>query len=210
VWRPLLAIAKLAGDDWAARTRRAAVALAAGVTSDEPTLGLLLLGDVRAVFDQGQVERVATADLIRSLAQVEESPWGEWWIDAKTDEPTKSGPRKIAQLLRPYGIRPRPVRIGDSTPRGYQRDDFLDAWERFLPRPRPAATSATSATSKAPSQANVADVALVADRREPQRERADDPLTATEWQARDGVWRSFDTDPPAFLDEVAATRNGAG
>jgi hypothetical protein len=36
VWRPLLAIAALAGRDWAARARRAAVALAAGETSDEP------------------------------------------------------------------------------------------------------------------------------------------------------------------------------
>jgi hypothetical protein len=44
VWRPLLAIAALAGRDWAARARRAAVALAAGETSDEPSLGLLLLG----------------------------------------------------------------------------------------------------------------------------------------------------------------------
>jgi hypothetical protein len=28
-----------------------------------------------------------------------------------------------------------------------------------------------------------------------------------EWQARDGVWRSFATEPPAFPGEVVATRD---
>jgi Protein of unknown function (DUF3631) len=46
VWRPLLAIAELAGPGWAARARRAAVALSTG---DEglASLGVLLLGDIR-------------------------------------------------------------------------------------------------------------------------------------------------------------------
>jgi hypothetical protein len=171
VWRPLLAIAELAGPTWLTRGRRAAVALAAGETSDEPSLGLLLLTDIRAVFEQRQAERIATADLIRTLAGIDESPWGEWWIDAKTEEPNRSGSRRLAQLLRPYGIRPKVIRIGELTPRGYERDDFADAWERFLPPPRPDATSATSATPEAQSQANVADVADVAHGRQASENR---------------------------------------
>ena len=111
VWRPLLAIADHAGGDWPARARRAAIVLSARVDED-PSLGLLLLADLRAIFDERKAERIATADLIRALAAVEESPWGEWWLDAKTDEPLKSGPRRLSQLLRPYGIRPGVVRIG--------------------------------------------------------------------------------------------------
>lgn len=74
----------------------------------------------------------------------------------------KSGPRRLSQLLRPYGIRPSVVRIGTSTPRGYRREDFLDAWERFAGSPRGDVTSATSATREPQSQADVADVADVA------------------------------------------------
>jgi hypothetical protein len=163
VWRPLLAIAELAGEAWLARARGAAVALSAGEASDEPSLGLLLLADIRTVFHDRNAEQLATADLIRSLARLDESPWGEWWLDPKTDEPNKSGARRLAQLLRPYGIRPTVLRIGETTPRGYKRATFADAWERFRLEPRPAATSATRATSQPQSQANVGDVADVAD-----------------------------------------------
>jgi Protein of unknown function (DUF3631) len=158
VWRPLLAIAELDGEKWAARARRAALALTG--SDDEPSLGLLLLEDARTVF--GEKERLSTADLIALLAELDESPWAEWWID-DSGAPNRKAARRLAHLLRPYGIRSRTVRIGDKTPKGYQREDFADSWERFLP-PRPCATSATSATTAPQSQAHVADVADVADR----------------------------------------------
>ena len=65
VWRPLLAIAELTGEPWASRARRAAVAPARGVEDDETSLGVLLLGDVRIVFEEQEAERIATAGLIR-------------------------------------------------------------------------------------------------------------------------------------------------
>jgi Protein of unknown function (DUF3631) len=172
VWRPLLAIADRAGGDWPARARRSSLVLSAPVDED-PSLGLLLLTDLRAIFDERQAERIPTADLIRALATVEESPWGEWWLDAKTDEPLKSGPRRLSQLLRPYGIRPRLVRIGTDTARGYRREDFVDAWGRFLPPSRVAVnavTSVTSATREPQSQADVTDVTDLADIRDAEQE----------------------------------------
>lgn len=166
VWRPLLAIAELAGEAWAARARRAAVALAAG-DDDDPSWGLLLLADCLTVFSERDSERIATADLVHSLGELEESPWAEWWIDGKTGESSRSAPRRLAQLLRPYGIRSKNVRIDETrTPKGYRREDFADAWERFLGISRTSATSATSATSQSHSQAVVADVADVAHVRE--------------------------------------------
>jgi hypothetical protein len=163
VWRPLLAIAELEEGPWASRARRAAIALAGGVDDDETSLGVLLLGDIRAVFEKRQAERLATSDLIRALADFEESPWGEWWLD-KDDEPLRSAFRRLAQLLRPFGVRSRDVRTNGAK-KGYKREDFLDAWERFLP-PRPSATSATSATTRSHKQTDVAYVAYVADRRD--------------------------------------------
>jgi hypothetical protein len=109
--------------------------LAAGY-DDDPSLGLTLLGDCRTVFDKRKEDRIATHDLIVGLAYLEEAPWGEWWIDQKTDEPLRTAPRRLAQLLKPYGIRSKDVRT-NGTKRGYKREDFQDAWERFLPSSRP-------------------------------------------------------------------------
>jgi hypothetical protein len=197
VWRPLLAIATLAGVDWPIRARRAAVTLAAGEASDEPSLGLLLLGDIHTVFENRKADRIATIDLIAYLARIEESPWGEWWLDAKTEAPNRGGPRRLGQLLRPYGIHSRTVRIDDRTAKGYRREDFVDPWERFLSRSRPTVTSVTSATAKAQGQADVTDVTDVTDRRDGQ---------PAEWLALDGIWRSLEKEPPAFAREVKATR----
>jgi Protein of unknown function (DUF3631) len=205
VWRPLLAIAELAGEAWLARARRAALGLAPQADEDA-SLGVVLLGDIRTVFDQRETERIATADLIGALGGFEESPWGEWWLDPKTDEPLlRTAPRRLAQLLRPFGIRSRNVRIDDRAPKGYRREDFLDAWERFLPSSRPSATSATSATSQSHSQADVADVADVAHT----RERPGGEAEPGEWLGRDGIWRSLETDPPAFPGEVVEAREPA-
>ena len=197
VWRPLLAIAEQAGGAWAARARRAALALAGADEDDEASLGIRLLGDIETVFEERQIERIATADLVLALGRFEESPWAEWWLD-KDHSPQRSAPRRLAQLLRPFGVRSRNVRIEDTTPKGYRREDFTDAWERFLPHSRPNATSATSATSQAPSQADVADVADVADI----RQGSTNGKVTGFWLARDDVWRSFDTEPPCWAGEV--------
>jgi hypothetical protein len=38
----------------------------------------------------------------------------------------------LARLLAPYGIAPATIRVGTKTPKGYQRADFADAFERYL------------------------------------------------------------------------------
>ena len=167
VWRPLLAIVEFDGEPWSARARRAALALTTGEEED-PSLGLLLLEDVRSVFAERDTARLSTVDLIVYLGRREESPWGEWWLDDKAELPTRSAPRRLAQLLRPYGVRSQTVRIGDDTAKGYRREDFEDPWERFLPS-RPTVTSVTSVTSQTPSQADVTDVTDVTDTRERSR-----------------------------------------
>jgi Protein of unknown function (DUF3631) len=165
VWRPLLAIAELAGEAWAARARRAALVLASP-DKDESSLGVLLLENVREVFEERHAERLATADLIRLLAGFDESPWGEWWLD-KDREPSRGAARRLAQLLHPFGIRSKNVRVDETrTPKGYRREDFFDAWERFLPA-RVQAPQAPHPPQPAPhGQTDVADVADVADRHE--------------------------------------------
>lgn len=157
VWRPLLAIATTGGEDWNTQARNAAVKLAA-VASDA-SWGIQLLTDIRTILVDKDIERISTIEMLDFLRGVEESPWSEEFDG-------KGSPRKLARLLKPYGITPGSVRLEDgSTPKGYRREDFQDAWERLLPAPTPgkSATSATSATPQSQSQASVADVADVAD-----------------------------------------------
>lgn len=118
--------------------RVAAVALVADSKRGSPSLGIRLLADLRAVF--GGDDHLATEDILHSLREIEESPWGDL-----RGKPLDA--RGLAQRLRPYEIKPTTVRIGDSTPKGYRREDLHDPWLRYLGPPRhESATSATCAT----------------------------------------------------------------
>ena len=127
-WEPLLAIADAAGGDWPARARRAAVVLHASRDQDD-SLGLRLLADVRAVFDARGVDRIFTADLIAALQADEEGPW--------SSERFPLTPHRLAKLLHPFEIGSKQVRIGPTSLKGYERQAFIDSWERYLTPPDP-------------------------------------------------------------------------
>jgi Protein of unknown function (DUF3631) len=127
-WEPLVATADLAAGDWPQRARAAATALTvdAAEQDTDSSLGLRLLADLRAVFT-GQ-ERLETKTVLDRLCRLDESPWDD--LRGK-----RLDPRALANLLRPYAIKPKVVRVGEATPRGYERADFQDAWRRYLPQP---------------------------------------------------------------------------
>jgi hypothetical protein len=134
-WEPLVFIADAAGGSWPQRARQAAVALVAAGQDREASLGKRLLADLRTVFDG--VDKLPTKSILHRLIEIEESPWGD--IRGKPlDE------RGLAHRLRQYSIRSGNIQIGDARPKGYRREDFVDAWTRYLPTP--ADKSATSAT----------------------------------------------------------------
>ena len=41
--------------------------------------------------------------------------------------------RGLSRLLRPYQIKPRTVGSGPDSAKGYRREQFADAWARYLP-----------------------------------------------------------------------------
>jgi len=134
-WRPLLAIAECAGAEWPKKAREAIAQLkAARPMDDEGSFGVRLLADLREVFEQEGGEKVFTRTILDRLRDREERPWGEW---GRARKPITA--RGISQLLKPYGIRSRDVRIGDDHNKGYSRSDFEDAWSRYLP-PSPSVT----------------------------------------------------------------------
>jgi Protein of unknown function (DUF3631) len=140
VWEPLIAVADLVGGEWPARSRAAAVALVAAARDAEPTLGIRLLADLRAVF--GGADHMSTATILSRLCEIDEAPWRN--LKGKPIDD-----RGLARRLRQYGVKSKTVRIGDATPKGYVRADLEDAWERYIPSmPARSATSATAATSR--------------------------------------------------------------
>jgi hypothetical protein len=124
VWEPLLTVADLAGGTWPKRARVAAVALVALSKESTPSLGVRLLGDLRTVF--GDDDLLSTESIIDALLALDEAPWGDLYGKALNA-------RGLAQRLRQYGIRSKVVRIGEKTPHGYAREDFVDTWSRYVP-----------------------------------------------------------------------------
>jgi hypothetical protein len=98
---------------------------------------------------------MSSKELLEGLHRLKESPWSD--LKGKPlDE------RGLAYRLRQYGVKPKSVRIGKSTPKGYTRADLHDVWLRYLPAQAPeSATSATEATEH--DVVDVADVALLAE-----------------------------------------------
>lgn len=122
VWEPLLAIADLAGGDWPARARRAAVSLMGTNEDTDPVVELLT--DIREILAALTDTAIPTKDLLEQLVARDERPWATW----RRDKPITA--RGLARLLGPLGIHPdRHLR----TVRGYRVDAFTDAITRYLP-----------------------------------------------------------------------------
>jgi len=126
-WEPLIAVADLAGADWPALARSAAVILThdrdqAASVSDR----IRLLADCRAAF--GTADALPTTTLISRLRSDPESPWSDHGPGGITA-------MKLAELLREYDIRSANIRFGEpiGQAKGYHRADFADAWARYCP-----------------------------------------------------------------------------
>jgi hypothetical protein len=138
-YEPLIAVADLAGGAWPARARKAAEVLTAAErdADTDTSLTVRLLADLRQVFGEGE-ERLATTTLIDRLVKVDEAPWAD--LDGK-----RLDARALANRLRPYGVRPKVIRVSDKTPRGYERADLREQWDRYLPAVRNDRNTATTA-----------------------------------------------------------------
>jgi len=123
-WEPLLAIADLAGGDWPRRARDAALALSASESREDDSIGVRLLGDIRTAFEAAHADRLFTADMLKDLNAMEESPWGGFGDNGMTG-------RDLARNLKRYGISPKQMRIEGIPQKGYEKRWFLDAWTRY-------------------------------------------------------------------------------
>ena len=133
VWESLLSIADAAGGDWPTRARVAAVTLVTLALGETPSLGVRLLADLKTIF--AETDALSTVDLLVALHGIEEGPWPD--LRGKALDA-----RRLANLLKPYGIASKPIRLSTGVVRGYAKQDFHDAWVRYIP---------TEAEKKAPA-----------------------------------------------------------
>jgi hypothetical protein len=120
-WRPMFAVADVAGGMWPARVRE--IAAAVDAARAEQSIGVLLLGDCKAVFDEKGVDRLPSEELTTYLVGLEERPWPEF----KSGKPLSQA--QLARLLGKSEIRSDTIRFSPGrTAKGYYLSAVKDAF----------------------------------------------------------------------------------
>lgn len=124
-WEPLLSIAQCAGKEWVERATKAALTLSKSEHASVST-GNELLADIQFAFEQKRTRKITTIELIEALTNDPENSWATY----NRGKPLT--PRQLGKQLAAYGIKSKTVRMGNSTPKGYDLEDFTDAFSRYL------------------------------------------------------------------------------
>lgn len=119
LWRPLFALCDLLAPERMDEMKWCARRLTSDKEGVEEALGVTLLQSIRSVWPKGDPS-IPTTDLLARLGNLR-----EW----KAVEITS---RLLGNWLRPFGVSPRQIRVGETTCKGYVRESFRIAWDRFL------------------------------------------------------------------------------
>jgi putative DNA primase/helicase len=143
-WRPLLAIADLAGGRWPQRAREAACQLS-GEGHESSSNNVELLADIKAAF--GDADVIRSADLVAKLIADPERPWAEWKHGRSLTQ------KQLAGLLTPFqvvSVTVHPPGLPDG--KGYRRADFEPIWAAYCPgQNQPSPPFGASEASKRPN-----------------------------------------------------------
>ena len=126
IWEPLFVLADLAGGVWPEKARGAAEALTAAAHVSNPIVSLLL--DIYVIFATLKADRQFSRRLASELNRRGTRPWRE----ALKGKDASEG--WLAQQLRPYGVLPKTIRIGEERAKGYFHDEFKEIFKRYIPR----------------------------------------------------------------------------
>jgi hypothetical protein len=130
-WRPLFAIAEIAGGDWFERCQVAQSRLTILATTDVETQKVALLFDIREILRDKQLEAghwIESGELIDDLIKRLESQWNE----ANRGKPITQ--RWLSVKLCGFGIKPDklPREENKDQHRGYAVAAFQDSFDRYL------------------------------------------------------------------------------
>ncbi len=158
-WRPLFAIAQIAGGYWPARALAAFTHLSARSTqsintisqlteltpvsstplSDGPNSQLstldsqLLLSAIRDIFAQSGATRLSSKHLVTALTLLPDRPWSNSLIHQSTNPSIRLTATWLGRRLSRFGIHPHNIQVDGRQSKGYDLADFTAAFSRFLP-----------------------------------------------------------------------------
>jgi len=121
-WRPLFAIAEVAGGDWPQLARDAFAKLTTLAVAARPSAlhSHALLKAIRNVFVSTGHDRIHTHDLITALQTRSASNDPQ----LSTITPQQITPMWLSHKLRSHGIIPKTIRMGSARAKGYCLADF--------------------------------------------------------------------------------------
>jgi hypothetical protein len=130
-WRPLFAIAHIAGGDWP-RLAAEAFALLTPKPHAEQDLDLSLLADIRSVFAASSAQRLFSTTLVHCLAAL---PNRTGATISGNHSPLNQ--TSLACRLRRFNVRSHNIRIGNDRAKGYDLADFAEPFALFLDNQSP-------------------------------------------------------------------------
>lgn len=137
-WEPLLSVATVAGGNWVAIATAAALKLSGSEVAAQ-SVGIELLADIQELFEHKRVDRISSADLIKELCADDEKPWATY------NRGFQIKPRQVAAKLKSYGIHSKTIRVDFTTAKGFELEQFREAFIRYVSPPSEKVTTSQTA-----------------------------------------------------------------
>lgn len=190
-WESLLIIAELCSEAWLEKANFSALAIN-GIENEAPSINEQLLSDIQQIFKVHNDTKIFSVGLLEALTKDDESTWSSW----NRGKPISQ--HQLATRLSHFGIKSKQVRIGHVSKKGFELEQFKDAFNRYLPK-NPFQTE----TTKQPIQ----DKGYSQLKSETQKDDVSDKNSPKALQGKECFDVSFQTPPTADNTVKTANRN---
>jgi len=145
-WLPLFALTEVLGGQWPEKVRSAYVAMTS-TPSECENVGEVLLSDISGVITgYGSKDVIFSRVLVSMLNGLEDAPWSEFSGGKRLTQ------HKLANLLKPFRIRPTTVQQGSGSDRdqakGYKIGALRELIRCYVPQVRQTVTSLQTTDTK--------------------------------------------------------------
>lgn len=118
-WIPLFTVANAISEEWLDRCTSAYKSLTVPIEDELP---VQLLKDVYDILSRTSEPSIGSTELANQLKGIDTSPWAS----------SKLSTHKLCSMLGTFGIKTKTLRINGKVLRGYIKEAFTDAFERYI------------------------------------------------------------------------------